>query len=112
MARANSMMCPASTGNRLIPMVSSDPCPSRAFDGPPDHSCQQPGDRQTAARRRREPVSPGAIPPHSVVVVDPALLNRRRTAGTGASGLHVEMLGRFVVRIDGRDVTDALAGRS
>ena len=32
--------------------------------------------------------------------------------GTGGSGLHVEMLGHFVVHIDGRDVTDALAGRS
>src|SRR5204862_59591 len=46
------------------------------------------------------------------VVVDPAPLDRRRIAGTGASGLHVEMLGHFVVRIDGREVTDALAGRS
>ena len=47
-----------------------------------------------------------------VVVVDLAPLDRRPGGGPDASGLHVEMLGRFVVRIDGRDVTEALVGRS
>jgi DNA-binding SARP family transcriptional activator len=45
------------------------------------------------------------------VVVDLAPLDRR-TGRPVASGLHVEMLGGFLVRIDGRDVTEALVGRS
>jgi len=43
------------------------------------------------------------------VVVDLAPQDDRRTGTSGASGLHVEMLGRFQVRIDGRDVTEAQA---
>jgi DNA-binding SARP family transcriptional activator len=46
------------------------------------------------------------------VVVALALKDRRRTGGPAASGLHVEMLGHFAVRVDGRDVTEALVGRS
>jgi DNA-binding SARP family transcriptional activator len=46
------------------------------------------------------------------VVVDLAPQDDRCTGWTGASGLHVEMLGRFEVRVDGRDVTEALVGRS
>ena len=45
-------------------------------------------------------------------MVDLAPQDDRRTGWPGASGLHVEMLGSFVVRIDDRDVTEALVGRS
>ena len=47
-----------------------------------------------------------------VVVVALAPPDRRPTGGPDAPGLHVEMLGRFDARIDGRDVTEALVGRS
>jgi DNA-binding SARP family transcriptional activator len=46
------------------------------------------------------------------VVVDLAPQDDWRTGWPGASELHVEMLGSFVVRIGDRDVTEALVGRS
>jgi len=48
----------------------------------------------------------------SVVVVDLSPQDDRRTGRPGASELRVEMLGTFRARVDGRDVTEALVGRS
>ncbi len=45
------------------------------------------------------------------VVLDLALMEDRRSGCSGPTGLHVEMLGSFHVRFNGRDVTENLVGR-